>query len=51
MALWIDHKKAAEVARIVANIMQKEYTWDDNTKQNEISNYLKYVEKTVAFMK
>ncbi|MBY9018473.1 MAG: glycerol-3-phosphate dehydrogenase/oxidase [Candidatus Lokiarchaeota archaeon] len=50
MALWIHHKKASEVAEKVANIMQKEYSWDDNTKTKEINQYLEYINKTVSFI-
>jgi glycerol-3-phosphate dehydrogenase len=51
MFLWINHKKASEAATIVANIMQKEYLWDDKAKNKEITKYLEYIEKTVEFMK
>ncbi|MHA1669180.1 MAG: glycerol-3-phosphate dehydrogenase/oxidase [Promethearchaeota archaeon] len=50
MALWIDHRKASEVAEKVANIMQKEYSWDDDTKTKEINQYLEYIKKTVSFI-
>ena len=50
MALWIDHRRASEVAEKVAKIMQKEYSWDDNTKTNEINQYLEYINKTVSFI-
>ncbi len=50
MSLWIDHKKASEVAEKVASIMQKEYSWDDETKNNEIDQYIDYVRKTVSFI-
>jgi len=50
MSLWIDHRRASEVAEKVANIMQKEYSWDDNTKTNEIHQYLEYINKTVSFI-
>ena len=50
MSLWIDHKKASVVAEKVASIMQKEYSWDDNTKTKEINQYLEYINKTVSFI-
>ncbi|MCJ7651519.1 MAG: glycerol-3-phosphate dehydrogenase/oxidase [Candidatus Lokiarchaeota archaeon] len=50
MALWIDHRRASEVAEKVASIMQKEYSWDDNTKTIEINQYLEYINKTVSFI-
>ena len=51
MSLWIHHQRAAEAAEKVADIMQKEYSWDDETKNNEIQTYLDYVKKTVSFIK
>jgi glycerol-3-phosphate dehydrogenase len=50
MSLWIDHRRSSEVAEKVANIMQKEYSWDDNTKTKEINQYLEYINKTVSFI-
>ena len=50
MALWIDHRKASEAAEKVVNIMQKEYSWDDDTKTKEINQYLEYINKTVSFI-
>ncbi|MBY9003306.1 MAG: glycerol-3-phosphate dehydrogenase/oxidase [Candidatus Lokiarchaeota archaeon] len=50
MALWIDHRRASEAAEKVAKIMQKEYSWDDDTKSNEINRYLEYINKTVSFI-
>ena len=50
MSLWIDHRRASEVAEEVANIMQKEYSWDDDTKNNEVRQYLEYINKTVSFI-
>lgn len=50
MALWIDHRRALEAAKKVASIMQKEYSWDDETKNNEIDQYIEYVRKAVSFI-
>jgi glycerol-3-phosphate dehydrogenase len=50
MSLWIHHKKASEAAEKVANIMKKEYFWDDDTTKKEINNYLDYIKKTVSFI-
>lgn len=50
MSLWIDHRKASKAAEKVANIMQKEYAWDESTKINEINQYLEYIDKTVSFI-
>ena len=50
MSLFIDHRKVSEVAEITADLMAKEYSWSEETKRNEISHYLEYVKKTVAFI-
>ncbi|MFX0009667.1 MAG: FAD-dependent oxidoreductase [Candidatus Hermodarchaeota archaeon] len=51
MSLWIHHQRAAEAAEKVADLMQKEYSWDNETKNKEIAQYLIYVKKTVDFIK
>ena len=51
MSLWISHKKAAEAAEKVAEIMANEYSWSDDKKNQEINSYLEYVNKTVSFIK
>ncbi|MFW9949845.1 MAG: FAD-dependent oxidoreductase [Candidatus Thorarchaeota archaeon] len=51
MALWIDHRKASNAAEVVADLMKREYSWDDKTKNKEIAHYIEYVEKTIAFIK
>ena len=50
MSLWIHHRRAFEAAENVANIMQKEYSWDNEIKNEEIQNYLDYVKKCVSFI-
>ena len=50
MALWINHRKAKEAAENVAEIMAKEYSWDNAKKDREIQNYLEYIKKTVSFI-
>lgn len=50
MALWIDHRRTPEAAEKVADIMVKEYLWDDNKRSQEIRDYLDYIAKTIAFM-
>jgi len=50
MSLWIHHRRAPEAAEKVAAIMQKEYSWDDETKYKEIQTYLDYVKKSVSFI-
>jgi glycerol-3-phosphate dehydrogenase len=51
MSLWISHKKAAEAAEKVAEIMAVEYSWSDDKKKQEIDAYLDYVNKSVSFIK
>lgn len=50
MSLWISHKKANEAAKIVADIMGTEYSWNNAIKEREINQYLEYVSKTVSFI-
>jgi len=50
MSLWIHHRKASEAAEKVAVIMQNEYSWDNETKNNEIQTYLDYVKNSVSFI-
>jgi len=50
MSLWIHHRRAFEAAENVAEIMQKEYSWDNETKNEEIQRYLDYVKKCVSFI-
>jgi len=50
MSLWIHHRRAFEAAENVAKIMQKEYSWDNETKNEEIQRYMDYVEKCVSFI-
>lgn len=50
MSLWIHHRRASEAAEKVAAIMQKEYSWDDETTYKEIQTYLDYVKKSVSFI-
>ncbi|MCK4384138.1 MAG: FAD-dependent oxidoreductase, partial [Candidatus Lokiarchaeota archaeon] len=50
MSLFIDHRKSSEVAEIVADLMAKEYSWNEEKKKMEIRDYLEYVEKTVSFI-
>ena len=50
MSLWIHHQRAAEAAEKVAEIMKKEYSWDNETTNNEIDNYLDYVKKSLSFI-
>ena len=51
MSLWISHKKAHEAAKIVSELIAKEYSWTEQKKNNEIETYIDYVKKTVSFIK
>jgi glycerol-3-phosphate dehydrogenase len=51
MSLWISHKNASLAAKEVAELMMKEYSWDEDKKEEEISVYLDYVMKSVSFIK
>jgi len=50
MSLWISHKRAFEAAKKVADLMAKEYNWNDERKTQEINTYVDYVKKTVSFI-
>ena len=50
MSLWIHHKKAFEAASKVAELMAKEYSWDENKKKQEIKFYMDYIKKTMSFI-
>ncbi|MFX1320865.1 MAG: FAD-dependent oxidoreductase [Promethearchaeota archaeon] len=50
MSLWISHKKAFEAAKKVADLMAKEYNWNEEKITQEINTYVDYVRKTVSFI-
>jgi len=50
MSLWISHKRAFEAAKKVADLMAKEYNWNEERKTQEINTYVDYVKKTVSFI-
>ncbi|MEJ2293538.1 MAG: glycerol-3-phosphate dehydrogenase/oxidase [Candidatus Lokiarchaeota archaeon] len=50
MSLWVNHRKASEAAKKVAEIMAEEYSWDKDRIELEIQQYLDYVKKTVSFI-
>ena len=50
MSLWIHHRRALEAAENVAKLMQKEYSWNNEIKNEEIQRYLDYVKKCVSFI-
>jgi glycerol-3-phosphate dehydrogenase len=51
MSLWISHKNIEEAAKKVANLMAKEYNWNEENKKSEIELYLNYIQKTISFIK
>ncbi len=51
MSLWIDHRRVSEAANKIAEIMVKEYSWNEQKKNQEIEFYLDYVKKSVSFIK
>ncbi len=50
MSLWIDHKIVDIAAKRVAEIMAKEYSWDEQKKNQEIESYMEYIKKSVSFI-
>ena len=50
MALWINHKRASEVTKVVAELMATEYSWTGEKVNQEIEGYLNYIRKTVSFI-
>jgi len=50
MSLFINHKRQAKAAELVAEIMAKEYNWSPQRKEKEISKYLDYIKNTVSFL-
>ncbi len=50
MSLRISHKRALEAAKKVAKLMAREYSWNDNKKNEEIESYMHYIKKTVSFI-
>ena len=50
MSLFIGHRKASEVAEIVADLMANEYSWSEEKTKIEIQHYLEYIKKTVSFI-
>jgi len=51
MSHWISHKSASLAAKEVAELMMKEYSWDEDKKEEEIGVYLDYIMKSVSFIK
>jgi glycerol-3-phosphate dehydrogenase len=50
MALWIHHNNAYQAALVVSELMAKQYSWDEEKRNEEVKDYLDYVEKTVSFI-
>ena len=50
MSLFIDHRKCSEAAKIIANLMGKEYSWSEEKKKKEIQHYLEYIQNTISFI-
>jgi len=50
MSLFIDHRNQLEAAKKVADLMGKEYSWNDSKKEQEIQTYMDYINKTVEFV-
>lgn len=51
MSLFIHNKKQLSAAKKVAEMMAKEYSWDDERKNQEIETYIQYIIKSVEFIK
>ncbi len=51
MTLWINHRKSLEAAKKIAELMAKEYSWNEEKKNEEIEKYINYIKKTVDFIK
>ncbi|MFW9879590.1 MAG: glycerol-3-phosphate dehydrogenase C-terminal domain-containing protein, partial [Candidatus Thorarchaeota archaeon] len=50
MSLWIAPNSVLEAAKKVAELMAKEYNWEQDRKTQEISEYIAYVKKTISFI-
>ena len=50
MSLFIDYRKQFEAVKKVADIMADEYRWAENKKEQEIKDYMEYIEKTIGFI-
>ncbi|MBA7544306.1 hypothetical protein ES705_36658 [subsurface metagenome] len=51
MSIFIKHSKQLEAAKKVAELMSKEYNWNEEKKNEETKIYIEYIQKTVAFLK
>ncbi len=51
MYLWISHKEVFKAAQIVAELMGREFSWNETKKEEEIGLYMDYIKKTVSFIK
>jgi len=50
MSLWIAPRSVIEATKKVAELMAKEYTWNEDKKNQEIKTYLEYNRKTLEFI-
>ncbi|MHA1229971.1 MAG: glycerol-3-phosphate dehydrogenase/oxidase [Candidatus Helarchaeota archaeon] len=50
MSLYIHHNSQKEAAEKVAELMAKEYSWDESKKDEEIKRYLEYINKNIEFL-
>ena len=50
MSLFIDHRKQLYAAKKVAEIIAKEYQWDENKEEQEIKDYIEHIKKTIDFI-
>jgi glycerol-3-phosphate dehydrogenase len=51
MAIKIHHENQQGAAEKVAEFIANEYSWSDERKNQEIEEYLNYIQKTVSFVK
>lgn len=50
MFLWITPNSVLEATEKVAKLMEKEYSWTEDKKNQEIETYLEYNKKTLEFL-
>ena len=49
ISIKVHHKKQPEIAEKIANIMAEVYGWDENSKKNEIKQYIDHIKKSIWF--
>ncbi|MHA1292235.1 MAG: glycerol-3-phosphate dehydrogenase/oxidase [Promethearchaeota archaeon] len=50
MSLFISHKNQLSAAKKVAELMAKEYNWNEEKVKEEIDIFINYIKKTIAFI-